>query len=111
QVDADGRHRTGVAGFTHDVDGVRGDAFDALLAELRIPGHVVLEPLRVRGDLLDLGRLLAVDVEDERFPRALDAARVLVHLDEAVDRVDGRVLVLHPRDVVRLPVGGVAGSV
>ena len=81
------------------------------LAVLRIPRHVVFEPLRVRGDRLDLRRLLAVDVEDERFPRALDAARVEVDLDEAVDRVDRRRLVLHPGDVVRLAVGVFAGPV
>ena len=36
-----------------------------------------------------------------RFPRALHAARVEVVLDEAVDRVDRRVLVFDPGDVVR----------
>jgi hypothetical protein len=49
--------------------------------------------------------LLRVHVEDERFPRALDAARVEIDLDEAVDRVDRRRLVLHPRDVVPLAIG------
>ena len=111
QVDADRRDRPRVAGFDDDVDGVGGDAVDALLAVLRIPRHAILEPLRVLGDLLDLRRLLAVDVEDQRFPRALDAARVEVDLDEAVDRVDRRRLVLHPGDVVRLAVRVVAGLV
>ena len=90
QVDADRRDRPRVAGLDHDVDGVGGDALDALLAVLRIPRHAVLEPLRLVRERLDLRGLLAVDVEDERFPRALDAARVQVDLDEAVDRVDRR---------------------
>ena len=76
-----------------------------------IPRHPILEPLRVGGELLDLRRLLVVDVEDERFPRALDAARVEVDLDEAVDRVDRRRLVAHPGDVVRLAIRGLAGLV
>ena len=63
------------------------------------------------GELLDLGGLLVVDVEDQRFPRALDAARVEVDLDEAVDRVDRRRLVLHPGDVVRLAIARLAGPV
>ena len=55
--------------------------------------------------------LLRVDVEDERFPRALHAARVHVDLDEPVDRVDRRVLVLHPGDVVGDAIRCLAGLV
>ena len=69
-----------------------------------IPRHPILEPLRVGGELLDLRGLLGVDVEDQRFPRAFDAARIEVHLGEAVDRVDRRRLVAHPGDVVGLAV-------
>ena len=76
-----------------------------------IPRHAVLEPLRVVGELLDALRLLLVDVEDQRLPRALDAARVEVDLDEAVDGVDRRRLVLHPGDVVLRAVGVVAGAI
>ena len=76
-----------------------------------VPRHPVLEPLRVVGDLADVLGLLAVDEVDERLPRSLVAARVHVDLDEPVDRVDRRVLVLHPGDVVRDAVGGLAGLV
>jgi hypothetical protein len=58
----------------------------------------------VIGNRPDLRRLLAVDVEHERFPGALDAAGVEIHLDEAVDRVDWRLLVLHPGHVVGLAI-------
>ena len=68
QVDADRRHRAGIAGLDDDVDGVGDDALDVGLAVLRVPRHVVLEPLRVVGELLDALRLLLVDVEDERLP-------------------------------------------
>ena len=78
---------------------------------LRIPGHPVLEPLGAGGDLPDPGGLLAVDVEDERFPRAFDAARVEIHFGEVVDRVNRRRVVANPRDVVRLAVLRLAGRV
>ena len=111
QIDADRHHRAGLPGPHHHVDRVGDDALDAGLAVVRIPGHVVLEPLRVVGQLADpCGRLL-VDVEDEAFPAALDTARVHVDLDEPVDGVDRRGLVLHPRDVELLPVGLRAGPV
>ena len=42
-----------------------------------------------------------VDVEDQRLPRPLGPAGVHVHLGEAVDGVDRRVLIGDPRDVVR----------
>ena len=38
------------------------------LAVLRVVRHVVLEPLRVVGELLDALGLLLVDVEDQRLP-------------------------------------------
>ena len=111
QVDADRRHGAGVAGFDHHVDGVGDNALDAGLAVLRLPRHAILEPLRVGGDGLDALRLVLVDVEDQPFPRALHAARIEVDLDEAVDGVDRRVLVLHPRDVVGLAIGFRAGAI
>ncbi len=55
--------------------------------------------------------LFLVDVKDQGFPAALDAARIEIHLDEAVDGVDGRRLVLDPRDVVRLAIGDLAGAI
>src|SRR5712691_10283108 len=71
QVDSDRRHRTRVAGFNHDLDGLSGDTEHVRFPETRIPRHVVLEPLRVGGERLDLARLLRVDVVHERFPGAL----------------------------------------
>ncbi len=56
-------------------------------------------------------RLLLVDVVDQRFPRPLAAAGVHVDLDEPVDRVDGRVGIGHPRDVVGAPVLHAASAV
>ena len=88
QVDADGRDRAGVAGLDDHVDRVGDNALDARLAVLRIPRHAILEPLRVGGERLDALRLFLVDVEDQAFPAALDAARIEVDLDEAVDGVD-----------------------
>ena len=76
-----------------------------------VPRHAVLEPLRVVGQLPDAARLLLVHVEHEPFPRALGAARVEVDLDEPVDGVDGRILVLHPRDVVLRAVGVLTGPI
>ena len=111
QVDADWRHRTGIARLDDDVDGVRGDALDARLPVFGIPGHPILEPLGVGGDLLYPGGLLGVDVEHERFPRALDAARVEIHLGEVVDRVNRRRLVANPGNVVRHTVLRLAGRV
>ena len=111
QVDADGRHGTRVARFDHHVDGVGGDALDALLPVLRIPRHPIFEPLGVGGELLDRRRLVLVDVEDERFPRALDAPRIEIHLGEAVVRIDRRRFIAHPRDVVRPPILRVAGLI
>ena len=73
-----------------DVDRVGDDAGDVGLAVLRVIRHVVFEPLRVVGELLDALGLLPVHVEDDAFPRALDAARIEVDLDEPVDGVDGR---------------------
>ena len=100
QVDADGRQRAGVAGLDDHVDGVGGDAGHARLAVAGVPGHPVLEPLGVLGQRPDGARLLRVDVEDQRLPRALGPAGVHVHLGEAVDGVDRRALVLDPGDVV-----------
>ncbi len=76
-----------------------------------VPRHAILEPLRVGGEGLDALRLFLVDVEHQAFPAALDAARIEVDLDEAVDGVDRRVLVLHPRDVVGLAIGFLAGAI
>src|SRR6185503_9536247 len=100
QVDADRRYRTGVAGLDDHVDGVGDDAGDVRLAVLRVPRHSILEPLGVCRERPDPGGLLGVDVEDYALPRPLDAPGIHVDLDEAVDRVNRRILVLHPRDVV-----------
>ena len=112
QVDADRRHRTGVAGFDRPrrsrwrrrrwtpcfryfgSHGIRSSNHCAAAASLRIPSV-----------------FSRIDVVDQRLPRALDAAGVHVDLDEAVDRIDGRRLVLDPRDVVRDAVGGLAGLI
>ena len=56
-----------------------------------IPGHAVLEPLRVVRERSDPPGLFLVHVEDDRLPRPFDAARVEVDLDEAVDGVYRRV--------------------
>jgi hypothetical protein len=101
QVDADGRDGARVAGLHHHLDGHCRHALHHGLAETRGNGHVVLEPLRVGGQRPDLSRLLGVAVVDDTLPRALDAAGVHVDLDEAVHRVHGRVVVLHPGDVER----------
>ena len=61
-----------------------------MLPEPRIPRHTIFEPLRVLGNRANLECLLAVYIPDECFPRTLDAASVEVHLDEAVDGIDGR---------------------
>ena len=111
QVDADRRDRAGIAGLDHDVDGVGDDALHVGLAVLRVPWHVILEPLRVGGELLDPRRLRLVDVEHQALPGALDAARVEIDLDEAVDRVHRRGLVLHPGDVVLGAVAVVSGAI
>ena len=111
QVDADGGHRSGIAGLDDDVDGARGDADDIRPPPFRIPRHADLEPRRGFREPPQSVRLLVVHVEDQRFPRALHAARVEIVLDEAVDRVDRTVLVLDPRDVVRHAVRVVAGLV
>ena len=73
--------------------------------------HVVLEPLGVDGQLLDLHGLLPVDVEDQRLPGALHAARVHVDLDEPVDGVHRRRLVGHPGDVEGPAIGVLAGAI
>src|SRR5574339_1298872 len=111
QVDTHRGHRRRLACFYNDVDGAGRDATHAVFAVLGIPGHVVFEPLRGGGDLADVLRLVPVDVIDERFPGALDAARVHVDLDEAVDRIDGRVFVVYPRDVVGDAIGVFARAV
>ena len=111
EVDSDRRDRAAVAGLDHDLDRVGGDPADVGLAIARVPGHVVLEPLRLGRELLDAPGLRGVDVGDDGFPRALDAARVHVDLDEPVDGIDRRVLVADPGDVVRLAVGDGAGLV
>src|SRR5206468_5076054 len=90
QVDANGRNRPGLACFDDDIDRVGGDAVSGMLPEPRIPRHTIFEPLRVLGNRANLECLLAVYIPDECFPRTLDAASVEVHLDEAVDGVDGR---------------------
>src|SRR4029434_5970621 len=54
---------------------------------------------------------LRIDGEDERLPASLDAARVEIHLDEAVDGIDGRGLVGDPRNVVLLAVALLAGAI
>ena len=111
QVDADRRDRPGVADLDDHVDGVGGDAAHPRLAVARIPRHVVLEPLRVLGQGPDRLRLLAVDVVDERLPRALGAPRVHVDLGEPVDGVDRRRPIGDPGDVVGAPVRRLAGAV
>ena len=63
------------------------------------------------GQRLDVARLGFVNVADDSLPGAFDAARVHVDLDEAVDGVDGRILIAHPRDVVRDPIGVLSGFV
>ena len=100
QVDADRRDGPGIARLDDDLDRPRRDAGDLRLAPARIPGHPILEPLRVSRDGLHGRGLLGMDVVDERLPRALHAARVHVDLDEPVDRVHVRVGVGHPGDVV-----------
>src|SRR5262249_33280606 len=80
-------------------------------APLWIPRHSRFEPGSRLGKPAEARRLFVVDEEDERLPRALDAADVHVVLDEAVDRVDRRRRVFDPRDVVRDPILLVAGFV
>ena len=111
QVDADRRHRRRIAGLDDDVDGPRRHAGHGRLAVPGVPGHAVLEPLRRVGDRLALPRLVLVDVGDDRFPGALAAARVEVDLDEAVDRVDRRVAIGDPGDVVGAAILDVAATV
>ena len=81
------------------------------LQYLRVPGHVVFEPLGFGGQFLNRCRFGPVDVVNQRFPRAFHTARVQVHLCEAVDRVDRRCRVRHPGDVVRAPIAFFAGAV
>src|SRR4029079_458311 len=109
--DTDARHGAGVAGFDDDVDGVGGDATNAFLAVSRIPRHAILEPLRRSWELPGACRLVWVDVVPEPFPGTLDASGVHVYLDEPVDGVNGRVPIPQPRDVVRDPIGVIAGFV
>ena len=101
EIDADRRHRSGITTLDDHVDGARGHADDVSTAIGLVVRHVRLEPGGVLGDAPDVGRLLRVLVEDDAFPRALATAGIEVHLDEAVDRVDGRSRIGHPRDVVR----------
>ena len=111
QVDADRRDRARVAGLHDHVDGIRGNTRDTLLAVFRVPRHPVLEPLRVSRELADLGRLFRVHVVDQRLPRALHPAGIHVDLDESVNRIDRRRLVLNPGDVVRRAIGSFAGLI
>ena len=111
QVDPHGRHGPRVAGLDDDVDGVGHDAFDVRLAVLRVPRHTVFEPLRVFSELVDARRLFPVHVEDKPLPPGLDPAWIEIDLDEAVDGVDGRALVLHPGDVVLRTVGVLSRAV
>ncbi len=105
QIDTNRGQRPRVARFDDDLDCACRDAGDVRLAETRLPRHAILEPLCVGGECLNVARLRLVDVTDDSFPRALDAARVHVDLDEAVDGVNGRLLVAHPRDVVGDSIG------
>ena len=60
QVDPDRRDRSRVAGLDDDVDGVGDDPLDVRLAVLRVPRHMVFEPLRVFRERVDARRLLPV---------------------------------------------------
>ncbi len=105
EVDADRCDRARVAGLDHHFDRARGHTCDLGLAEPGIPGHVILEPLRVRRKGTNATRLLGVHVADDPLPRAFHAARIEIHLDETVDRVNRRLLIADPGDVVRDPIG------
>ena len=103
--------RAGIAGFHDHGNRVRGDALDVLLLELVGPRHAVLEPLCVLGEVFDRLGLLLVQKAHDGLPRALLAAGIHVDLDEPVDRIDGVLRVLHPRDVELAPILDRAGLV
>ena len=111
QVHADGRDGTRVADFQHHLDGHGRHAGHGGLAVLRVYGHAVLEPLRVRGQGANLVGLLVVGVVDDAFPGALHAPGIHVDLDEAVHGVDRHLAVLHPGNIEGLAVGVLAGFV
>ena len=57
---------------------------------------MVFKPLCVLADGLGAACGYKVLVRDDAFPRSLDAKRIAIHLDEAVDEVDATFLLLEP---------------
>ena len=104
EVDSDRGDRTRITSFDNHLDRRGRDALHLRLAEPRSDGQMVLKPLRIGREALDLFGLVVIDVVHDAFPCAFDAPRIEVDLDKAVHRVDGRLAILHPRDVERLAI-------
>ena len=111
EVDSDGRGRIGRSSEGHGVDHLRADALAFTLAETRVDGGVILEPLGVRAqDFGALGGGCILDV-DKSFPGSLAAERVVVIFDETVNIVDCAEGVAHPLDIVFVPGAEVSAAV
>src|SRR5262245_21349867 len=109
QVHADRRDME-VAGFDQDLYGFNNRGLEGLLAVLRIPGRGLLEERRVLRELRHRVRDLAVGNRHEAFRAAFPAARIAIHLDEAVGEIDGGV-VAYPAGAELQPVLRIAGVV
>ncbi len=104
QIDAHRRRRRGISGLPDNIDGPARDTRDIRFLVLIGDGRVVLKPLRLGSQRLDTLRGDWVDELNDRLVRSAQANRIVVDLYEPDDRIDCRLGVCDPGDVVFVPV-------
>ena len=61
---------------------------------------MILKPLGVLADGLGAMGGFLVDILHESFPRAFQAQRIAIDLDESVDEIDGGIVLADPFDAI-----------
>ena len=100
QIDADSRRGIFFATEHGGTDGIGRNPLDMRLAEARVDGRMVLEPLGILADGLSSLGGLQILVFHDALPRAFQAQRIAIHLNESVDEVYPTLVFPNPLDTV-----------
>ena len=100
QVDTNSGGRIFIASQHRRTDDIGRDTFDHRFAETRINGRMVFKPLGITTDGLRTLSCLCVDILYQSFPGTFQSQGIAIHLDKAVDEVDGGIVLLQPFDAI-----------
>ncbi len=100
QIDADSRRGIFLTAEHGGTDDIGRNALDNRLTETGIDRRMILKPLGVFADGLGTMGGLLIDIFHESFPRAFQAQRIAIDLNESVDEIDGSIVLTHPFNAI-----------